>query len=159
MLKSLLNQTTDSILNSAIAEELHAVHLYRHLANQCQRLGLFGAQKYFTNESTEELEHYQTIVDYINDQGSVAETPKIDAIDDEYDDLKTVLEAAYEAELSLGNKYTAWFKQCSSEPMCAQFLLQFIEIQRKSIGKYGDLLTRLSLSGDILVFDKELGGG
>ena len=43
----------------------------------------------------------------------------------------------------------------------AHFLLQFLEIQRKSIGEYGDWLSRLELAGDdkcaILIIDKELG--
>ena len=46
--------------------------------------------------------------------------------------------------------------------MTQQFLLQFLEIQRKSIGEYGDWLSRLDRTGDdecgILIIDKELGG-
>ena len=42
-----------------------------------------------------------------------------------------------------------------------QFLLQFLAIQRKSVGEFGDLLARIGLvKGDnagILQIDKELG--
>jgi ferritin len=45
--------------------------------------------------------------------------------------------------------------------MTAQFLLQFLEIQRKSIGEYGDLLARLQIADDnaaaLLMIDNELG--
>jgi ferritin len=126
------------------------------LANQSQRLGLLGAQKFFKNESSEELEHYQTIVDFINDRGSVAETPTIEAIEETIDTLESALTFAYNAEVELGNKYSEWYS-ASEDPIVSQFLLQFIEIQRKSIGFYADLLQRLSLGGDILVFDSELG--
>lgn len=158
MLKSFLTQQTDDILNEAISEELHASHLYRHIANQCQRLGFFGAQKFFQNESNDELWHYQLIVDFINDRGSVAETPVIDAIHKDVADLSDALTLGYEAEIALGDKYANWYKKSlPADPFAAQFLLQFLEIQRKSIGQYGDLLSRLNLGGDLLVFDKELG--
>ena len=49
----------------------------------------------------------------------------------------------------------------ASDPMAQQFLLQFLEIQRKSTGEYGDLLARLDrANGDecgILIVDQELG--
>lgn len=158
MLKSFLTQQTDAILNDAISEELHASHLYRHIANQCQRLGLFGAQKFFKSESADELEHYEEIVNFINDRGSVADTPDISEITEEIKSLEDALNAGYQAEVALGNKYSGWYKQTlTADPFVSQFLLQFLEIQRKSIGEYGDLLARLKLGGDVLVFDKELG--
>ena len=163
MLRSFITPLTDSILNEAISQELYASQLHRHIANQCQRLGLFGAQKYFKSESASELEHYQKIVDYINDRGTVAETPEIPAIDLKITTLNDAIQEAYNAELELGDKYNEWYKEVvMDDPTTAQFLLQFIEIQRKSIGEIGDLLSRLQLVGDdkcgILIIDKELGG-
>jgi ferritin len=117
---------------------------------------LFGAQKFFKDESSEELEHYQKIVDFINDRGSVADTPMIEAIEETVGSLESALTSAYSAEVELGNKYSEWYST-TEDPVISQFLLQFIEIQRKSIGFYADLLQRLSLGGDILVFDSELG--
>ena len=39
--------------------------------------------------------------------------------------------------------------------------MQFLEIQRKAVGAYGDLLARLELAGDdkcaLLLIDQELG--
>ena len=49
----------------------------------------------------------------------------------------------------------------SGFPVTQQFLLQFLAIQRKSVGEFGDLLARIGLvKGDnagILQIDKELG--
>jgi ferritin len=43
-----------------------------------------------------------------------------------------------------------------------QFLLQFLEFQRKSVGEYGDLLARIQLvdqdKAGMLLIDQELGG-
>jgi ferritin len=44
-----------------------------------------------------------------------------------------------------------------------QFLLQFLETQRKSVGEYGDLLSRLAIVADdkcgLIIIDQELGNG
>ena len=159
MLKNLLSHKASVILQSAIGQELYASNLYKHLSNQCQRLGYFGAASYFKHESNEELTHYQLIADYMNDLGSVAEVPDVDGCDDEIKTLADAIERAYKQEVDLGKKYTTWHGQV--DPMTGQFLLQFLEIQRKSIGEYGDLLSRLELADDnaaaLLMIDQELG--
>ena len=162
MLKNLLSKQTEAMLNEAVQAELYASHLYKHLANQLQRIGYFGAQKFFAGESADELGHYQKLADLMNDMGSVAKLPMLEAITDKVTSLRDALEIGYETELQLGTDYERWFKGCADAPMVQQALLHFLEVQRSSIGEYGDWLTRLDRAGDneaaILIIDKELGG-
>ena len=158
----MLTKQMISTLNDAIHSELFASHLYKHVANQLQRLGYFGAQKHFLSESSDELEHYQKIVDYINDRGLVATVPMIEAQDEKVTSLRDALTIGFETEKALGDDYNEWYKQAFAEDVVtAQFFLQFIEHQRKSIGEYGDLLSRLDRAGSneaaILLIDQELG--
>ena len=151
-----------SILNDAIHSELYASNLYKHVANQLQRLGYFGAQKFFLSESSDELGHYQKIVDYINDRGLVASVPQIEAMDESVTSLRDALTVGFETEKALGADYAEWYKDAFAEDVVtAQFLLQFIEHQRKSIGEYGDLISRLDRAGNneaaLLIIDKEMG--
>lgn len=151
-----------SILNDAIHSELFASNLYKHVANQLQRLGYFGAQKFFLSESSDELGHYQKIVDYINDRGLVATVPQIEAQNDSVTSLRDALTIGFETEKALGDDYSEWFKAAFAEdPVTAQFLLQYIEHQRKSIGEYSDLLARLDRAGSneaaLLMIDQEMG--
>lgn len=74
MATSLLNNEIKSLLEKALASELYVSNLYKHIANQLQRLGYFGAQSYFLKESADELSHYQKLSDYCNDMGWVART-------------------------------------------------------------------------------------
>jgi ferritin len=162
MLTNLLDHATTQILDDAIHSELSASHLYKHIANQCQRAGLFGAAKFFLKESADELTHYQKLADYFNDRGGVATMPALQAEADPITDLETALSTAYDTEVALGTDYSSWYATlCMKDPMTAQFLLQFLEIQRLSIGEYGDLLSRLELAkgskSAILMLDKELG--
>ena len=160
MLKNLLSKPTEAKLNEAVQSELYAAHLYKHLANQLQRLGYFGAQKHFAAESSDELGHYQKLADLMNDMGAVAKVPMLEACDERVGSLRDALEIAYETEMQLGQDYERWYKAIP-EVMVQQALLPFIEIQRTSIGEYGDLLTRLDRAGNneaaILLIDNELG--
>ncbi len=158
--KSLLSKALEAMLNEAVHAELYASNLYRHLANQAQRMGYFGAQKHFSSAASEEVEHYQKLADYMNDRGSVAKVPALEAITDKVGSMADMLEAAFEAELDLERNYVRWYKNCECE-ITKQFLLDFLEEQRKAVGEYGDLISRLDRAGDneaaILLIDQELG--
>lgn len=157
--KNQLNPLVEGILADAVHAELFASHLYKHVANQLQRLGYFGAQKFFLSESSDELEHYQRHVDYINDRGGVAAVPALADAVDTVASLRDALELAYDTELALQDSYAQWFGQV--DVITQQHLLQFLEIQRKSVGEYGDLIARLDLvEGDacgVLLIDQEMG--
>jgi ferritin len=47
--KSLLSAGMKKGLQDALQVELYQSNLWKHLANNLQRLGLFGSQKYFEN--------------------------------------------------------------------------------------------------------------
>ena len=161
MPKSLLSPEVKACLDEAVHAELYAANLYKHLANQLQRLGYFGAQKFFLAESASELEHYQIHANYQNDSGTVAGIPAIEAMDEPIGTLRDAIEAAYDTELQLEKDYIRWYSACTKDPVTAEFLLQFLRGQRKSVGEYGDLLARLDLAGDdraaLLQIDNELG--
>jgi ferritin len=148
-------------LQKAIYAELYQSNLWKHIANQLQRLGYFGSQKYFLAESAEELTHYQVFVDFINDMGDVAEVPKIDAIEDEIDSMAAALQVAYDMELDVYNQYKKLYEEADEED-CAVgiFLQQFVTIQLKAVGAYGDLISRYNRCGTneaaILEFDRYL---
>jgi ferritin len=162
MLTNLLTQAISQLLNDALHAELNAFYLYRNLSNQCHRLGYFGAAKFFKAESESESEHANRIEEYFNDRGSVAKLPELPETSDTVDSLEQALTLAYQTELDLNKSYSTWYAQAlTKDPTTAQFLLQFIEIQRHSVGEYADWLQRLSRVSDdscgILLIDKELG--
>lgn len=158
-METLLKPKIKDLLNKSILSELYASNLYKHIANQLQRLGLFGSQKFFLKESAEELEHYQTIVNYVNDMGDVADMPQIPTMKDKVNSLSDAIEIAYETEVELMKHYQEAYELAEDSKDCitATFFIDFMQIQRKAVGQYGDLISRLKLNGDIYQFDKELG--
>lgn len=159
--KNLLSPSMKKGLQKAIYAELYQSNLWKHIANNLQRLGYFGGQKYFLAESAEELTHYQIFVDFINDMGDVADVPKIDAIEDEIDSIATALQVAYDMELDVYNQYKKFYEEADKED-CAVgiFMQQFVTIQLKAVGAYGDLISRYNKCGTneaaILEFDRYL---
>ena len=160
--KMIISADCKKMLDEAIHSELYASNLYKHIANQLQRIGYFGATKFFLKESADELEHYQRHVEFQNDVGTVAKVPMIEAMNDTIETLSDAIEIGYETELELYNNYKEWYSETSDDPVVQQFLLQFLEIQRTSVGEYGDLLARIQLvdqdKAGMLLIDQELGG-
>jgi ferritin len=158
----IISANLKAVLDEAVHSELYASNLYKHVANQLQRLGYFGAQKFFLKESADELAHYQLHVDFQNDVGTVAKVPAIEAMNESIKTLSDAIELGYETELELYENYKDWYEQASGDPIVQQFLLQFLEFQRKSVGEYGDLLARIQLvdqdKAGMLLIDQELGG-
>lgn len=159
--KSILSRADKQIIQEAVQQELYASHLYKQVANHMQRAGFFGTQKFFAGESADELEHYEKHVQFLNDMGDVALIPAFPAVIERPNSLEAAIQLGFDTELALGQKYEGWYRAASSE-MTRQHLLQFLEIQRKSIGEYGDWLARIErAAGDecgLLIIDKELGG-
>lgn len=159
-LKSLLSPAMKKGMQDAVYIELYQSNLWKSLANQLQKLGLFGSQKYFLAESAEELEHYQMHVEFMNDMGDCADLPKIDAVTDKVTDIGDALQIGYNTELDVFYQYKDLYKQAEEEDVSvAQYILQFIEIQRKAVGHYGDLLAKYKIAEqtkEILEFDQHI---
>ena len=159
----IISANLKAVLDEAVHAELYAANLYKHIANQLQRLGYFGAQKFFLKESASELEHYQLHVNFQNDVGTVAKVPSIEAMNEPIKTLSDAIELGYETELELYENYKNFYEQVSGDPVVQQFLLQFLEFQRTSVGEYGDLLARIQLvdqdKAGMLLIDQELGEG
>ena len=159
-LKSLLSASMKKGMQDAVYIELYQSNLWKSLANQLQRLGYFGSQKYFLAESAEELTHYQMHVEFMNEMGDCADLPKIDAITDKVGDIGDALEIGYNIELDVYKQYKDFYKKAEDEDVSvAQYLLQFVEIQRKAVGHYGDLLAKYKVAEttkEILEFDQHI---
>lgn len=157
---SLLKPDIKKWLNKSVESELYASNFYKHMANQLQRLGFLGSQKYFLNESAEELTHYQKLVDYTNDMGDVIEIPQIPKVNETIKSIKDALTSAYDLELSLMRQYEKFYDEAEdkySDCVTATFIIEFLQIQRKSVGDYGDLIARYDRNPvDVFEFDEYL---
>ena len=109
--KMIISAEHKDMLDDAVHSELYASNLYKHVANELQRIGYFGATKFFLNESADELTHYQRHVEFQNDVGTVAKIPLVEAMTDSIKTLSDAVELGYETEVELYNNYKDWSTQ------------------------------------------------
>ena len=158
MKTEIINTKLAEKLNRALESEMYASHLYRHFAIQLQFKGYFGTQSFFLNESNDELTHFQKLVDFLNDVGYQAIMPAVPECDEDASSLKEAFTIAFETEKELLDLYVGIYKE--NDPIVQEVILDFIKIQRKAVGEYGDLLARLEIIKDdpcgLLIFDQEM---
>jgi ferritin len=96
----------------------------------------------------------------MNDMGDCADLPKIDAVTDKVKDIGDALEVGYNIEMDVYKQYKDFYKKAEDEDVSvAQYLLQFVEIQRKAVGHYGDLLAKYKIAEatkELLEFDQHI---
>lgn len=161
-IKSLLKPEVKKMLNKSGQSELYAHLLYIHLANQLQRIGFFGTQKFFEKESADELTHYYKLRNYINDMGEVLEVPAIEACTDKVSSIGDALQIYYDTEYDLMEQYQEFYEKIENSGDCitSTFLIEFLQIQRTSVGEAGDLLQKYKqaeVGKEFIEFDESMG--
>jgi ferritin len=154
-MENLLTEVEQKELNKFGRLELTASHTYLHLANRMKTLGYFGAEKLFLEESSGERDHYNKIEKFCNDLGGELSTDALDAVKCDCTDIRSALEMAYEMEKDLLMAYEKSAEMTMT--LKVRLLLQdFTTHQVGAVGEYGDLLARLALTDNMLLFDQEL---
>lgn len=158
-MKSLLTKEYRDKIIEAIGYELGASSAYKQLANYMEYIGYFGSRDFFKKESKEELKHYQIWADFMNDRGDVADVPTVEATNEKPKTLKEGFEMYYTRELELSEFYNEWYMSCDDATIHER-LIDFVKIQRESVGEAGDLLAEIEACGGdkgaLLLFDKKL---
>lgn len=156
-MEKLLTEVEIKALNKFGQFEMIASHTYMFLANRMKTLGYFGAEKFFNAESDDERNHYRKLEQFMNDMGCELAVESLENIDVPVENLLDALNHAYTMERDLMDAYESVAGGTTVSYKTRVVLQDFINIQIGAVGEYGDLLSRIALGGDILVFDKELG--
>lgn len=147
------------ILNDAVEKELYASNHYKYAASCTQKQGYFGCQKFFQKEAADEITHYYKLRDFANDVGVEVDMPEIEEVEFDNETLMGIFQTSYDLEKNLLDYYSAAYRKVQS-PAVQVFLIEMINIQRESVGEYGDLIARLELCmqnpAALLIFDQEL---
>lgn len=137
--------------------ELNAEAMYRQMANIAQEKGLFGMQIFFLKQAKEEGEHYQQVVDFLNDYGVCFDYACSPVKISEEINIAELFLLAMNAEKTLYNAYAALCDMGNGEEYGVfEFALKKVKEQRKSVGEWGDIIARYELNGDIYALDDYL---
>lgn len=157
-MEKLLTDIEQKELNKFGKLELTASQAYLQLSNRMKSLAYFGAEKFFLDESNGEREHYLKIEKFANDLGGELSVEALDAVDCSCTDIKSALEMAYQMEKDLLNEYEKSARRADLSLKVVLLLQDFTTHQVGAVGEYLDLLARLALTNDMLLFDKDLAG-
>jgi ferritin len=154
-MEKLLTELEIKSLNKLGTFELTASHVYQHLTNRMKSLGYFGAEAFFLKESLDERTHYAKLAAFMNDLNCELEVPSLMPVTSDTAGIGDALEMAYKMEADL----LAEYERVSNMDITRKtvILLQdMINIQVGAVGEYGDLINRLKLTDNMLVFDADL---
>ena len=154
-MEKLLTELEIKSLNKLGTFELTASHVYQHLTNRMKSLGYFGAEAFFLKESLDERTHYAKLAAFMNDLNCELEVPSLMPVTSDTASIGDALEMAYKMEADL----LAEYERVSNMDITRKtvILLQdMINIQVGAVGEYGDLINRLKLTDNMLVFDADL---
>ena len=144
-------------LNKFGTFELTASQTYLKLSNRMKSLGYFGAEKFFLSESNSERDHYGKLEEFANNLGAELEVPSLQAVSCDCTDIKSALMMAYKMEKDLLMAYEESAQKGELSLKVRLLLQDFTTHQVGAVGEYGDLLARVALTDNMLLFDQELG--
>lgn len=156
-MEKLLTDIECKELNKFGKLELTASQAYLKLANRMKMLGYFGAESFFMNESNGERDHYRKIGKFMNDLNCEISVEPLGAPDCDCQDIKSALEMAYQMEKDLMIAYETGAKKEDLSLKVVLLLQEFTTHQVGAVGEYLDLIARLALTDNMLLFDQELG--
>ena len=156
-MESLLTEIEQKEINKFGTLELTASQNYLHLSNRMKTLGYFGAEKFFLSESNSERDHYQKLEKFANDLNGEVSVESLAAVTSTVSNIKEALEHALEMEKDLLMAYEKAAVRADLSLKVVLLLQDFTTHQVGAVGEYLDLLARLTLTDNMLLFDQELG--
>eukprot|EP01100_Stratorugosa_tubuloviscum_P014423 TRINITY_DN76_c0_g4_i1.p1 TRINITY_DN76_c0_g4~~TRINITY_DN76_c0_g4_i1.p1 ORF type:complete len:170 (-),score=73.39 TRINITY_DN76_c0_g4_i1:192-701(-) len=159
------NEITESAINSHINFELTISHLFISIAAYFNRdtITLPGFQKFFKQQSNEEYEKAQKLIDYINQRGGSVTFDTISKPLTQINSALKALELALEIEKDINSKLLILHKIAKEQGDIhfSDYLEEyFFNKQVESLKKISDLITKLCRCGSegfgLHIIDKEL---
>lgn len=154
-MEKLLTEYEIKELNKFGKLEFTASHVYQFLTNRMKSLGYFGAEAFFLKESLDERTHYAKLEQFMNDMNCELSVEPLDRVSEDVQSIGDALELAYKMEADL----LAEYEKTSNSDISRKTLIllqDMITIQVGAVGEYGDLINRLKLTDNMLLFDADM---
>lgn len=111
-MKTSLQESVQDMLNKQIEMEAHSSAVYLGMSSWCHEQGLIKTGAYFKKQSNEEREHMLRIYDYMIDMGARAISPTVVDVQNDFSDLKSLLELYLEMEIKITESFNKMTGAC-----------------------------------------------
>ena len=144
-----------------VAHELGSHILYRNLSSLCKNKGWLNSQSWFTNQYKEELEHYNKILDFIDDAGyqGFVDVGRLKDQPVEYNSLSDIYKAALKREQETTESISKIVELCIEEKdfIAEKFAKDLLYIQLQEEDEANDRYLTTQNSNDNLIIDQYIG--
>merc|ERR1719288_373443 len=156
---------SEAMINKQINMELYASYVYMAMACYFDRddVALKGFSKRFADNSTEEREHAQKLINYQNMRGGRVVFQNITKPNtDDWESALSAVEASLELEKKVHESILAMHKNADEhgDAQLTDFLEgEYLKEQVEAQKEIGDLITKMKRAGDgvgLHIIDKEL---
>lgn len=111
-MKTSLQESVQNMLNEQMTMEAHSSAVYLGMSSWCHEQGLIKTGEYFKKQSAEEREHMLRIFDYMIDMGGRAISPTVTDVQNDFTDLKSLLELYLEMEIKITESFNKMTGAC-----------------------------------------------
>lgn len=111
-MKTSLQESVQDMLNKQMEMEAHSSAVYLGMSSWCHEQGLIKSGEYFKKQSHEEREHMLRIYDYMIDMGGRAISPTVNDVQNDFTDLKSLLELYLEMEIKITESFNKMTGAC-----------------------------------------------
>jgi ferritin len=163
LLYTSINDRTIEMLNKQVSMECQSSFAYLHMASWCHSKGYIHSADYFYKQSEEEREHMLKLIKYINDVGSLAQTPSIQTINPNIVSFKSLFEISLKTEQEVTKSIHSIADHCltTKDFTTFSFIQWFIDEQREEELTVNRILELFDIIGDQesrrYELDKEVG--
>ena len=135
-------------LNDQLNRELTASYAYLAMACTLNQMGLKVMAEFFTRQSSEEREHAEKFLKYIQEVDGAVTLAAVAAPSENHTTALAIAKASLESELAITGNINDLVTLAESEKDYAtrQFLAWFVEEQVEEISSMGDLLRLIQMA-------------
>lgn len=161
----MLSKTIEDKLQEQVRKEAFSSQSYLAMACWADVNGYEGAATFLYEHSDEERMHMLKLVKYINERGSQAHIPSLDAPLGSYSSLKDVFETVLKHEIKVTQSINDIIDSCITEKdhITNNFMQWYVSEQMEEEMLARQLIDKLNIINDdstgLYIFDNELKNG
>ncbi len=159
----MLSNNIEQLLQDQVKKEASSSQTYLAMACWADVKGFSGAAEFLYAHSDEEREHMLKLVRFLNERGSQATVPALEAPEKDFSNLKEVFESILEHELMVTASINNIITNCLQENdhLTNNFMQWYISEQMEEEQLARSIIDKLEMIGSdtssLFLFDRELG--
>lgn len=159
----MLSKNIEKLLQGQVKLEASSSQVYLAMANWADTNGYEGAAKFLYTHSDEEREHMLKLMKFLNERGSHAEVPSLEAPKKDYSGLMEIFKSILDHEIKVTDSINDIVSECLTEKdhVTNNFMQWYVSEQMEEESLARTIIDKLEMIGSdkssLYLFDQDLG--